>query len=69
MKRIAAVSGLLATTALALGAMTGTASADNNAEVQNITVPICLEVLSAEGKALNGCSNFDLHTEEGTGVQ
>ncbi|GAA1092327.1 hypothetical protein [Nocardiopsis composta] len=69
MKRIAAASGLLAATALALGAMTGTASADNNAEVQNITVPVCVDLLAASGKALDGCSKVDVHTEEGTGVQ
>ncbi|MFW5420512.1 hypothetical protein J0910_28260 [Nocardiopsis sp. CNT-189] len=69
MKRIAAVSGLLATTALALGAMTGTASADNNAEVQNITVPICADVLSVSGIDADGCSKVDIHTEKGVGVQ
>ncbi|GAA1092318.1 hypothetical protein [Nocardiopsis composta] len=69
MKRIAAASGLLAATALALGAMTGTASADNNAEIQNITVPICADVLTLSGIDADGCSTIDIHSEEGIGVQ
>ncbi|MUL41911.1 hypothetical protein FZ103_12110 [Streptomonospora sp. PA3] len=68
MKRIATVSGLIAATALALGAMTGSASADNNAEIQNITVPICVDVLQASGIAPDGCSNVDVHKEKGIGV-
>ncbi|KIH97803.1 membrane protein [Streptomonospora alba] len=60
MKRIAKVSGLVAATALAFGAMTGTASADNNAEIQNITVPICVDVLQASGIAPDGCNNIDV---------
>ncbi|TQN33091.1 hypothetical protein FHX37_3090 [Haloactinospora alba] len=68
MKRIAAVSSLVAATALAVGAMSGTAQADNNAEVQNITVPICADVLQASGIAPDGCSVIDYHTEKGMGV-
>ncbi|QBI56011.1 hypothetical protein [Streptomonospora litoralis] len=68
MKRIAKVSGLVAATALALGAMAGTASADNNAEVQNITVPVCVDLLQASGFAPDGCSVVDVHDEKGIGV-
>ncbi|GAA1759667.1 MULTISPECIES: hypothetical protein [Streptomonospora] len=68
MKRIATVSGLIAGTALALGAMAGTASADNNADVQNITVPVCVDVLQASGFAPDGCSVVDVHDEKGIGV-
>ncbi|GAB3443484.1 hypothetical protein GCM10027570_11480 [Streptomonospora sediminis] len=68
MKRIATVSGLIAATALAFGAMSGTASADNNAEVQNITVPICVDLLQASGVAPDGCSVVDVHKEKGLGI-
>ncbi|GAA4904402.1 hypothetical protein [Streptomonospora salina] len=68
MNRIAKVSGLVAATALAFGAMAGTASADNNADVQNITVPVCVDVLQASGVAPDGCSVIDVHDEKGLGV-
>ncbi|GAB3498031.1 hypothetical protein [Nocardiopsis coralliicola] len=69
MKRIATVSGLLATTALALGAMAGTASADNNADVQNISVPVCVDLLATSGVAPEGCSVIDVQEEMGIGHQ
>jgi hypothetical protein len=56
MKRIATVSGLLLATGLALGAMTGTAAADNNANIQNVTVPICADILAFDGVDLGGCN-------------
>ena len=56
MKRIATFSGLFLATGLALGAMTGTAAADNNANIQNVTVPICAEVLAFSGFDLGGCN-------------
>ncbi|PWV51179.1 hypothetical protein [Nocardiopsis sp. L17-MgMaSL7] len=56
MKRITAVSGLILATGLALGAMTGTAAADNNAHIQNITVPICADVISFAGFSSEGCN-------------
>lgn len=56
MKRFVAVSGLFLASGLALGTMTGTAAADNNANVQNITVPVCAEVLAFSGLDLDGCN-------------
>jgi hypothetical protein len=56
MSRIAKVSGFVLATGLAFGALTGTAAADNNAEVQNITVPICVDVLQAAGFSADGCN-------------
>ena len=64
MKRITAVSGLILATGLALGAMTGTAAADNNANIQNVTVPICAEVLAFSGLDSGGCNviSNDFHS-------
>ncbi|MFD6951079.1 hypothetical protein A6A08_00810 [Nocardiopsis sp. TSRI0078] len=56
MSRIAKVSGFVLATGLAFGAMTGTAAADNNAEIQNITIPICLDVLKASGVSGGDCN-------------
>jgi hypothetical protein len=56
MKRITAVSGLVLATGLALGAMTGTAAADNNANIQNITVPICADIISFSLISFDGCN-------------
>ncbi len=56
MKRFASVSGLILATGLALGAMSGTAAADNNADIQNVTVPICADVLAFDGFDLGGCN-------------
>ncbi|WP_435109470.1 hypothetical protein [Nocardiopsis synnemataformans] len=57
MKRFASVSGLILATGLALGAMSGTAAADNNSNIQNITVPICADVLAFSGFELGGDCN------------
>ncbi|WP_017569226.1 hypothetical protein [Nocardiopsis halotolerans] len=56
MSRIAKVSGFVLAAGLAFGAMTGTAAADNNAEIQNITIPICLDVLKASGVSGGDCN-------------
>ncbi|WP_306367371.1 hypothetical protein [Nocardiopsis sp. CC223A] len=56
MKRFASVSGLVLATGLALGAMTGTAAADNNANIQNITVPICADVIQFALVSMDGCN-------------
>ncbi|AFR08786.1 MULTISPECIES: hypothetical protein [Nocardiopsis] len=64
MKRIASVSGLILATGLALGAMSGTAAADNNANIQNITVPICADVIAFTGFSSEGCNviSNDIHS-------
>ncbi|SIO90505.1 hypothetical protein [Nocardiopsis sp. JB363] len=59
MKRTTALSGLILATGLAFGAMTGTAAADNNADIQNITVPICADVISFAGFSSEGCNVID----------
>ncbi|WP_116245601.1 hypothetical protein [Nocardiopsis sp. FIRDI 009] len=59
MKRFSTASGLILATGLALGAMTGTAAADNNADVQNITVPICADVIDVSLVELDGCNVVD----------
>ncbi|WP_116245602.1 hypothetical protein [Nocardiopsis sp. FIRDI 009] len=59
MTRIAKASGLVLATGLALGALTGTAAADNNANVQNITVPICADILQFAGVSVDGCNVID----------
>ncbi|MFD6095063.1 hypothetical protein ACFVWN_17685 [Nocardiopsis flavescens] len=56
MKRFASVSGLILATGLALGAMTGTAAADNNANIQNVTVPICADVITFSLISSDGCN-------------
>jgi hypothetical protein len=56
MKRFASVSGLILATGLAFGAMTGPAAADNNSEIQNVTVPICAEVLAFSGLSGGDCN-------------
>ncbi|GAA3752691.1 hypothetical protein [Salinactinospora qingdaonensis] len=67
MKRIATLSGLIATSALALGALAGPAQADNNADVQNVTIPICADVLQLTGVSSDGCNVVENHLEEGKG--
>ncbi|MFC4565235.1 hypothetical protein ACFO4E_25560 [Nocardiopsis mangrovi] len=67
MKRIATVSGLLAATALAFGAMAGPAAADNNADIQNITIPICVDALTFTGVAKAQCNVVDIHDIGNTG--
>ncbi|MFD6951078.1 hypothetical protein A6A08_00815 [Nocardiopsis sp. TSRI0078] len=56
MKRFASVSGLVLATGLAFAAMTGTAAADNNSEIQNVTVPICAEVIAFTGLDGGDCN-------------
>ncbi len=56
MKRFATISGLVLATGLAFGAMAGPAAADNNANIQNITVPICADVLAFAGVDHGGCN-------------
>ncbi|GHC70317.1 hypothetical protein GCM10007079_01630 [Nocardiopsis terrae] len=68
MTRIAKVSGFVLATGLALGAMTGTAAADNNAQIQNITVPVCLDVLKASGFSASGCNVVDWNSTSGISV-
>lgn len=65
MKRITAVSGLILATGLALGAMTGTAAADNNANIQNVTVPICADVISFAGFSSDGCNVISSNSTSG----
>ncbi|WP_017588392.1 hypothetical protein [Nocardiopsis ganjiahuensis] len=68
MKRITAVSGLILATGLALGAMTGTAAADNNANIQNVTVPICADVLTFSGISSDGCNVTNITETSGISV-
>ncbi|PDP86059.1 hypothetical protein CQJ94_20210 [Glycomyces fuscus] len=69
MKRFASVSGLILATGLALGAMSGTAAADNNAEIQNVTVPICADVLAFSGIDLAGCNVVSSDNTSGISVE
>ncbi len=68
MPRIAKVSGFVLATGLAFGALTGTAAADNNAHIQNITIPICLDVLKASGFSASGCNVVDWNSTSGIAV-
>ena len=68
MKRITAVSGLILATGLALGAMSGTAAADNNANIQNVTVPVCADVISFSGFSSEGCNVVSKSITSGTTV-
>ncbi|WP_017615341.1 hypothetical protein [Nocardiopsis salina] len=65
MKRIITASGFVLATGLALGAMAGPASADNNADIQNITVPVCADVLSFSGFSMEGCNVVDVDDTDG----
>lgn len=56
MTRIGKISGFVLATGLAFGAMTGTAAADNNADIQNVTIPVCVDVLKASGASASGCN-------------
>ncbi|MDT0332166.1 hypothetical protein, partial [Nocardiopsis lambiniae] len=56
MTRIAKISGLVLATGLAFGAMTGTAAADNNANIQNVTVPICADIITFSLVNMDGCN-------------
>ncbi|PWV51180.1 hypothetical protein [Nocardiopsis sp. L17-MgMaSL7] len=68
MSRIAKVSGFVLATGLAFGALTGTAAADNNAHIQNITIPICLDVIKASGFSASGCNVVDWNSTSGISV-
>jgi hypothetical protein len=68
MTRIAKVSGFVLAAGLAFGAFTGTAAADNNAEIQNITIPICLDVLKASGVSATGCNVVSSTSTSGIAV-
>ena len=68
MSRIAKVSGFVLATGLAFGAFTGTAAAANNANVQNVTIPICLDVLKASGVSASGCNVVDWDATSGIAV-
>ncbi|RCV52865.1 hypothetical protein [Marinitenerispora sediminis] len=68
MKRFATVSGLIAMSALTFGALAGPAQADNNANIQNITVPICADVLALIGQDGAHCNVVDVHSEKGLGT-
>ena len=68
MKRITAISGLVLATGLALGAMSGTAAADNNANIQNITVPVCADVLTISGFSSEGCNVISKTSTSGISV-
>ncbi|WP_017569227.1 hypothetical protein [Nocardiopsis halotolerans] len=68
MKRFASVSGLLLATGLAFGAMTGTAAADNNSEIQNVTVPICAEVIAFTGLDGADCNVVSKDSTSGIAV-
>ncbi|SIO90506.1 hypothetical protein [Nocardiopsis sp. JB363] len=68
MSRIAKVSGFVLAAGLAFGAFTGTAAADNNADIQNITIPICLDVLKASGVSASGCNVVDWDATSGLAV-
>ncbi|RCV52866.1 hypothetical protein [Marinitenerispora sediminis] len=67
MKRIAALSGVFAMSALALGTLAAPAHADNNAKVQNITIPICIDLLEITGLDEDGCTVLHYNTETGVG--
>jgi len=69
MSRIAKVSGFVLATGLAFGAFTGTAAADNNADVQNVTIPICLDVLAASGVSGSDCNVVSWEATEGISVE
>ncbi|ASU56595.1 MULTISPECIES: hypothetical protein [Nocardiopsis] len=68
MSRIAKVSGFVLATGLAFGAFTGTAAADNNADVQNVTIPICLDILTASGVSGSDCNVIDWESTKGISV-
>ncbi|QUX28688.1 hypothetical protein KGD83_26330 [Nocardiopsis akebiae] len=69
MSRIAKVSGFVLATGLAFGAFTGTAAADNNADIQNVTIPICLDVLKASGVSGSDCNVVNWDSTSGISVE
>lgn len=68
MSRIAKVSGFVLAAGLAFGALTGTAAADNNADVQNVTIPICVDVLQASGVSGHDCNAVSWDSTSGIAV-
>ena len=68
MSRIAKVSGFVLATGLAFGALSGTAAADNNADIQNVTVPVCADVISFSGLSSEGCNVVSKSVTSGTSV-
>ncbi|MDE3722372.1 MULTISPECIES: hypothetical protein [Nocardiopsis] len=68
MKRFATVSGLVLATGLALGAMTGTAAADNNANIQNVTVPICADIITFSLVNMDGCNVISSNSTSGIAI-
>jgi len=68
MTRIAKVSGFVLAAGLAFGAFTGTAAADNNADVQNVTIPICIDVLKASGVSGAGCNVVSWESTSGIAI-
>ncbi|MFC7329323.1 hypothetical protein [Marinactinospora rubrisoli] len=67
MKRIAALTALIAMSAFTSGALAGPAHADNNAKVQDITIPICIDLLAITGLDEDGCTVLHYNTETGLG--
>ena len=68
MTRIAKVSGFVLATGLAFGALSGTAAADNNAKIQNITIPVCIDVVKASGISHSGCNVVNWDSTSGIAV-
>ena len=68
MSRIAKASGFVLATGFAFAALTGTAAADNNAEVQNVTIPVCVDVLQAAGFSSDGCNVISSDSTSGIAV-
>ncbi|KOX13129.1 hypothetical protein [Nocardiopsis sp. NRRL B-16309] len=65
MSRIAKASGFVLATGFAFAALTGTAAADNNADIQNITIPVCVDVLQAAGVSADGCNVVNWESTSG----
>jgi hypothetical protein len=68
MKRIATISGLFLATGLAVGALAGPAAADNNAEIQNVTIPICADVVQFAFVSMDGCNVTSVDETSGISV-
>lgn len=68
MSRFAKVSGFVLATGLAFGALSGTAAADNNANVQNLTIPVCVDLLAASGVTGGECNVVSWDSTSGISV-
>ncbi|MFC7329322.1 hypothetical protein [Marinactinospora rubrisoli] len=68
MKRFATVTGLIAMSALTFGALAGPAQADNNAQVQKISIPICANILALVGSEDQSCNVPDVEIKKGIGT-